>query len=252
MVNKHGMQVQAAHGGDLREEDPAQGEGVPEQLVGAAALLARVGNMSEEQQQAANFFCKYCNTTLLGWLEADSHAEVCPSNSNSGLASGGTLPEQDGASSDEFEGIVDELELGEQAEVGQKSVNVSPSVNWTVLKGLLRSSAGSDNKAKKFKNKRRSRTEDGIMRLPCIHCDKTFSRKDNVAAHVKKVHSDLQDTLDESSGPGSKGGDEKLLPPSPKRARVSVITQATPDAAGGQSGVHGEQRGGGEEGERGA
>ena len=90
------------------------------------------------------------------------------------------------------------------------------------------------------------------MRLPCIHCDKTFSRKDNVAAHVKKVHSDLQDTLDESSGPGSKGGDEKLLPPSPKRARVSVITQATPDAAGGQSGVHGEQRGGGEEGERGA
>ena len=164
--------------------------------------------MSEEQQQAANFFCKYCNTTLLGWLEADSHAEVCPSNSNSGLASGGTLLEQDGASSDEFEGIVDELELGEQAEVGQKSVNVSPSVNWTVLKGLLRSSAGSDNKAKKFKNKRRSRTEDGIMRLPCIHCDKTFSRKDKVAAHVKKVHFDHQDTLDESSGPGSEGGDE--------------------------------------------
>ena len=44
MVNKHGMQVQAAHGGDLREEDPAQGEGVPEQLVGAAALLARRNN----------------------------------------------------------------------------------------------------------------------------------------------------------------------------------------------------------------
>ena len=75
--------------------------------------------MSEEQQQAANFFCKYCNTTLLGWLEADSHAEVCPSNSNSGLASGGTLPEQDGASSDEFEGVVDELELEDQAEEDQ-------------------------------------------------------------------------------------------------------------------------------------
>ena len=69
--------------------------------------------MSEEQQQAANFFCKYCNTTLLGWLEADSHAEVCPSNSNSGLASGGTLLEQDGDSFDEFEGVVDELELEE-------------------------------------------------------------------------------------------------------------------------------------------
>ena len=47
-----------------------------------------------------------------------------------------------------------------------------------------------------------------IMRLPCTHCDKTFSRKDKVAAHVKKVHFDHQDTLDESSGPGSEGGDE--------------------------------------------
>ena len=147
MVNQHGMQVQAAHGGDLREEDPAQGEGVPEQLVGAAALLARVGNMSEEQQQAANFFCKYCNTTLLGWLEADSHAEVCPSNSNSGLACGGTLPEQDGASSDEFEGIVDELELEDQAEVGQcLSQHVPHFARHTVISAAKRKVGNSQQK----------------------------------------------------------------------------------------------------------
>ena len=45
------------------------------------------------------------------------------------------------------------------------------------------------------------------MRLPCNHCDQTFSRKDKVNAHVRKVHGD-KDTLAESSGPGSETGDE--------------------------------------------
>ena len=46
-----------------------------------------------------------------------------------------------------------------------------------------------------------------VTRLPCNYCDQTFSRKDKVNAHVRKVHCD-KDTLDESSGPGPETGNE--------------------------------------------
>jgi len=29
-----------------------------------------------------------------------------------------------------------------------------------------------------------------VERVPCLHCDKTFSRKDKMVAHVKKFHSE--------------------------------------------------------------
>ena len=46
-----------------------------------------------------------------------------------------------------------------------------------------------------------------VTRLPCNYCDQTFSRRDKVNAHVRKVHCDKV-TLDESSGPGPETGDE--------------------------------------------
>ena len=48
------------------------------------------------------------------------------------------------------------------------------------------------------------------LRLPCTYCDKSFSRRDKVNAHLRKVHGDREyrGTLDESSGPASEAGDE--------------------------------------------
>ena len=49
------------------------------------------------------------------------------------------------------------------------------------------------------------------VRLPCDYCDKTFSRKDKVTAHLRKVHPEVQvKRIDETSGPGSKNNGEKL------------------------------------------
>ena len=50
------------------------------------------------------------------------------------------------------------------------------------------------------------------MRIPCAYCENTFSRKDKVNAHVRKVHADynLEGSLDESSDPGAEASDNLL------------------------------------------
>ena len=49
------------------------------------------------------------------------------------------------------------------------------------------------------------------VRLPCGYCDKTFSRKDKVTAHLRKVHPEVQvKNIEQTSGPNSKKCDEEL------------------------------------------
>jgi len=71
---------------------------------------------------------------------------------------------------------------------------------------------GTKQEAAEFDNSAESLDIGVTMRLPCTYCDKTFSRKDKVNSHVRKVHCDREDrdTLDESSGPGSEAGDELI------------------------------------------
>ena len=71
---------------------------------------------------------------------------------------------------------------------------------------------GTKQEAAEFDNTTESLDIGIAMRLPCSYCDKTFSRKDKVNAHVRKVHGDKEDrdTLDESSGPGSETGEELI------------------------------------------
>jgi len=68
---------------------------------------------------------------------------------------------------------------------------------------------GTKQEVAEFDNSAESLDIGVAMRLPCTYCDKTFSRKDKVNSHVRKVHCD-RDTLDESSGPQSDTVDELI------------------------------------------